>query len=65
MPFITIDNVEYNVASLSENAKSQLQMMQVTDQEIERLSVQMAILQTARNAYAKTLKDSLPGQQGS
>jgi uncharacterized small protein (DUF1192 family) len=35
-------------------------MLQVTDAEIGRLNAQLAIAQTARNAYANALKAVLP-----
>lgn len=59
MTTITIDNTQYDLDSLSADAKSQLQMLQITEQEIVRLNAQLAIAQTARNAYAKALKDAL------
>ncbi|MGZ5017162.1 MAG: hypothetical protein ACXV8U_15395 [Methylobacter sp.] len=59
MTTIKIDNKEYELESLSEHARSQLQMLQVTDQEIARLQLQLAIAQTARNAYAKALNEAL------
>lgn len=60
MPIITIDNKEYDTDHLSEEAKSQLANVQLTDQEIQRLQIQLAIAQTARNAYAKALSAALP-----
>lgn len=60
MPTIKIDDIEYDLDSLSAEAKSQLQMLQVTEQEIQRLQLQLAIAQTARNAYANALKSALP-----
>lgn len=57
---LTIDGTEYNVADLSENARNQVMNLRVTDQEISRLQQQLAIAQTARTAYANTLKDELP-----
>lgn len=60
MPNITIDNVEYDLGKLSDNARAQLQMVQFTDQEIARLNKQLAIAQTARIAYANALKEALP-----
>ena len=60
MPTITIDNQPYDLASLSAEAKAELQMLQATEQEIARLNVQLAIAQTARNAYASALKQKLP-----
>lgn len=60
MPNINIDNVEYDLDKLSDTAKSQLQMVQITDQEIARLKMQLAIAQTARIAYSNALKAALP-----
>ena len=56
---ITIDGQEYNLDSLSAEAKSQLQMIQLTDAEITRLNAQLAIAQTARRAYAVALQQAL------
>ena len=35
-------------------------MLKLTEQEIQRLQLQLAIAQTARNAYAQALKQALP-----
>lgn len=51
----TIDDKQYNIADLSEAAKSQIVNLQVVDQEIAQLKQQLAIMQTARNAYAGAL----------
>lgn len=59
MPTITIDGKEYDSDSLSTEAKSQLKSLQLTDAEIQRLQIQLAIAQTARNAYATALKSAL------
>jgi hypothetical protein len=40
---------------LSDTAKSQIVNIQVVDGEIARLKQQLAIMQTARNAYGKAL----------
>ncbi|MGE4535164.1 DUF6447 family protein [Halomonas sp.] len=57
---ITIDGQEYDLTSLSENARQQVLNLRVTDQEIERLKQRLAITQTARTAYANALKAELP-----
>ena len=57
---ITIDGITYNLADLSDEVKQQVANLRVTDAEIERLKVQQAIAQTARNAYAKALSELLP-----
>ncbi len=60
MPTIQIDNIAYNLDSLSVDAKAQLQSIQFVDQEIARLQAQLAAMQTARNAYVSALKAALP-----
>ena len=57
---LTIDNVEYNVADLSEAARAQVVNVRVTDEEIQWLNRLLAIAQTARTAYANALKNELP-----
>ena len=60
MPTIKIDNVDYDTANLSDEAKAQLVNLQFCDQELARLQAQAAALQTARMAYAKALQTALP-----
>ena len=60
MTTIKIDNKEYDVESLSEEAKAQLASIRFVDAEIERLKGQLAVMQTARISYAKALSNSLP-----
>lgn len=56
MSKITIDGKEYDVDTLSNEVKAQLTSMQVVDQKIVEAKQQLAILQTARNAYGSDLK---------
>ena len=65
MPAIKIDNVDYDLDSLSDDAKAQLQSIQFVDQELSRLKAQVAAMQTARNAYVNALKAALPVVPGS
>lgn len=60
MPTIKIDNIDYDLDSLSAEAKAQLQSIQFVDQELARLQAQVAAMQTARNAYVNALKAALP-----
>jgi len=60
MPIITIDNKPYELDNLSNDAKAQLEMLLATDAEIKRLQQNLAMSQTARNAYAKALQAALP-----
>ena len=60
MTTINIDNIEYDTDKLSDEAKAQLVSLQFCDQELQRLQVQAAAIQTARMAYAKALQSALP-----
>ena len=56
---IKIDGKDYEVGSLSKAVKQQLANLKVVDREIARLQMQLAIAQTARNAYANAAKAEL------
>jgi len=60
MSTITIDGVEYAEDALSNEAKAELGSMQVCDQRIATLQTDLAIAQTARNAYANALNSLFP-----
>ena len=60
MPTIRIDNQDYDLDTLSQAAKDQLQSLQFVDSELARLQAQAAVLQTARMAYSKALQEALP-----
>ncbi len=53
MPTIKIDNQDYDLDTLSIEAKAQLQSLQFVNAELAHLQAQAAVLQTARAAYAK------------
>jgi len=57
---VTIDGKEYALEDLSEKAKGDLGSMQLVDQKIAQNQQELAILQTARNAYATSLAEQLP-----
>ena len=59
MTTITIDDKQYDLDTLSEEAKAQLVSIQFVDQELQRVNAQAAVLQTARVAYSKALNESL------
>jgi hypothetical protein len=52
MATVTIDGKEYDLESLSDAAKAQMQSIQVVDRNIADAQAELSILQTARNAYA-------------
>jgi len=59
---IKINDVDYKLDDLSEDAKGQLQGVQVADAEVKRLNMQLALAQTARNAYMQALQTALPAK---
>jgi hypothetical protein len=59
-PKVTIDEKEYLISDLSDQAKAELGSMNVVDQKIVNLQQEIAIMQTARNAYAQALAAALP-----
>ena len=65
MPTIKIDDKEYDVSTLSDEAKNQLASIQFVDSELARLQAKAAALQTARMAYSKALQAALTAIGGS
>lgn len=59
---ITIDGADYALESLSEEARSQIINLRVADAKLAQLQQEIALVQTARNAYARALAESLPKQ---
>lgn len=53
--YLTIDGTNYAIAKLSAAAQAQITNLRVVDAEIARLQQQLAIAQTARNAYSQAL----------
>lgn len=60
---VTIDGEHYKWSDLSEKAQAQVVNLRVTDQEIQRLKQQLAIVQTARQAYAGALATELKASE--
>lgn len=56
---ITIDGKEYDLDALSDAAKSHLNSIQLAEQRMVQLRTDLAMTQTARNAYAEALKAEL------
>ena len=55
MPNIKIDDKEYDLDSISTDAKAQIEMLLATDNKIRELQRDLAIAQTASIAYGKAL----------
>ncbi|NMM36113.1 MAG: hypothetical protein HHJ09_01185 [Glaciimonas sp.] len=62
MPTIKIDDKDYDLDTLSDEAKAQLASLQFVDAELLRVQAQAAVLQTARLAYSKALQAALPAR---
>lgn len=60
MTTINIDNIDYPLDMLSDDAKAQLVSLQAVDRRLADLQEQIAILQTARIAYSNALRGMLP-----
>ena len=59
MAKVTIDGVEYDTDTMSQESRQQLEMLVMTEQKIRQSQAEIAMLQTARQAYATALKGSL------
>jgi len=56
---ISIDDVEYNIDELSENAKSQIENIVFVDKQLQQLSSEWAVADTARIGYTNALNNEL------
>jgi hypothetical protein len=63
MPTVTIDGKRYDLESLPDAAKNQLTSIRFVDRKIAELQAELAVCQTARNAYAKALSEMLAKTQ--
>ncbi|MDD3354924.1 DUF6447 family protein [Zoogloea sp.] len=53
--YVTLNGTQYATANLNDAAREQVGNIQAVDEEIARLQRQLAIAQTARNAYVAAL----------
>ena len=60
---VNIQGVNYDLASLSQEAKLYLNQIAMIDAEIQCLNARKAIYETARNTYFSHLVAQLPAQQ--
>ncbi len=56
MPKITIDNIEYNTEDLTEAGRAQLNSLQFLEAQMQKIRGEMAVYQTAQQAYIGALK---------
>ena len=59
METIKIDDKEYSLENLSEDAKKQLVSLQFVQNEIKRLEAQLAAFKTAEIAYSNALDNEI------
>jgi hypothetical protein len=59
MAKVTIDGKEYETDDMSEVARRQLQNVVFCDRKLEELRNEVAVIQTARNTYARNLAGQL------
>ena len=59
MAKVTVGGVEYDTETMSDNAKAQLASLQFLEAHIQQLQNEIAVYQTAREAYGKSLKKNL------
>ena len=56
---ITIDDVEYDLKDLSDDAKAQLANLQFVDAQLQQLNNEWAVSDTARIGYTNALKTEI------
>ena len=62
---IKLEDKEYEVNSLSDDAKLVLSLLQFTDRRLQELTNMQAIFRRAKNSYFKSLKtEVLSGKSG-
>jgi len=59
MPKVLIDGADYDTETMSKDSREKLEMLMLTDQKIRQLQAEVAMMQTARQAYASALKAAL------
>jgi hypothetical protein len=64
MPIIKLDDVSYDLDKLSPDARAQVEMLLAAEQRIKELQRDLAITQTARNAYVQAAKALLQNEKG-
>jgi hypothetical protein len=57
---VTVDGVTYLVASLNEEARTQVNNLKFVDAELTALHARVAVYTTARIAYENALRQALP-----
>ena len=61
---VTIDNVEYKLDELSDEARAQLINIQFVEAQLQQLNNEWAVSDTARIGYTNALKAELSQHEG-
>ena len=59
MAKFTFDEKEYDTEELSDNGKAQFASLQFLEVQMKKLKAEIAVYQTARNAYSNALQEEL------
>lgn len=59
---VRINDVDYDMADMPEKVREQLMNLRFAESEVRRLQAQLAIAQTAKNAYQQALVAELQKQ---
>ena len=59
MAKVTIDGNDYDFDSLSQKAKENIASLQFVQEELKKLNAQIAVYQTASNAYSSVIKEEV------
>ena len=59
MPKVTIDGFDYNTEDLSDTGKAELESLQFLESKMSELRNKIQMLNIAKNAYLRELKNEL------
>ena len=59
MPKVTIDDFEFNTEDLCDEGKDELARLQLIELQLGKLKNELSVYKTARNSYARKLKEDL------
>ena len=60
MPQVQVNGKDYDLDSLSDDAKSNLASLQFVQSELKRLEAKVAVFKTSEAAYGRALSQLLP-----
>lgn len=57
---MTIDGIEYKLSEISEQCQTEIKSLQFTEAQMTRLTNELAVTETALNAYRASIAQQLP-----